>query len=216
MNVAYSRDGAAKLVLALRTAGVMDQRLAETFEKMPREPFVASQFTDLAWDNIELPIECGQTQTRPVTVALIVEALQLTREMSVLEVGTGSGYLAAIMGRLAKQVNTVDRYRTIVTRAQRALDTLGLSRVDVHFADGREGWPQEAPFDRIVLTTSVEEAPEALLEQLTPAGMLLAPMGDGEAQRMMKFVRGETGAMIATPLFPTEFTPIEEGVAREM
>lgn len=216
MNVAYSRDGAAKLVLALRTAGVMDQRLAETFEKMPREPFVASQFTDLAWDNIELPIECGQTQTRPVTVALIVEALQLTREMSVLEVGTGSGYLAAIMGRLSKRVCSVDRYRTIVTRAQWALDTLGLSRVDVRFADGREGWPEEAPFDRIVMTSSVEQAPDALLEQLTPAGVLLAPVGEGEAQRMVKFVRGETGAIIETPLFPTDFTPIEEGVAQEM
>ena len=216
MNVAYSRDGAAKLVLALRTAGVMDQRLAETFEKMPREPFVAAQFVDLAWDNIELPIECGQTQTRPVTVALIVEALQLTREMSVLEVGTGSGYLAAIIGRLSKRVCSIDRYRTIVTRAQRALDTLGISRVDVRFADGREGCPEEAPFDRIVMTSSVEEAPEALLNQLTPAGVLLAPMGEGEAQRMVKFVRGETGAMIQTPLFLTEFTPIEEGVAREM
>ena len=150
MSVAHSRDGAAKLVLALRTAGVMDQRLAETFEKTPREPFVASQFKELAWDNIELPIECGQTQTRPVTVALIVEALNLTREMSVLEVGTGSGYLAAIMGKLTRRVYSIDRYRTIVSRAQRALENLGLSRVDVRFGDGREGWAEEAPFDRIV------------------------------------------------------------------
>lgn len=216
MSVAYSRDGAAKLVLALRTAGVMDQRLAETFEKMPREPFVASQFIDVAWDNVELPIDCGQTQTRPVTVALIVEALRLTREMSVLEVGTGSGYLAAIMGRLARRVCSMDRYRTIVGRAQRALDNLGLSRVEVAFGDGREGWPEEAPFDRIVLTSSVEAPPEALLAQLSPAGMLLAPMGEGDHQRMVKFVRGETGQMIETPLFPTEFTPLEAGVALEL
>ncbi len=216
MSVAHSRDGAAKLVLALRTAGVMDQRLAETFEKTPREPFVASQFTELAWDNIELPIECGQTQTRPVTVALIVEALHLTREMSALEVGTGSGYLAAIMGKLTRRVYSIDRYRTIVSRAQRALENLGLSRVDVRFGDGREGWADEAPFDRIAVTSSVEEAPEALLEQLKPAGVLLAPKGEGAAQRMVKFVRGETGAMVETELFPTEFTPIEEGVALEL
>lgn len=216
MDAPFSRHGAAKLVLALRTAGVVDQRIAETFEKTPREPFVASQFADLAWENIELPIDCGQTQTRPVTAALIVEAMRLTREMSVLEVGTGSGYLAAIMGKLSRRVCSIDRYRTIVSRAQIAIDSLGLSRVDVRFGDGREGWPEEAPFDRIIVTSVVDEAPEALVEQLAPAGVLFAAKGEGEAQRLVRFVRGETGELVETELFPTEFTPIEDGVALEL
>lgn len=216
MTGAFSRDGAAKLVLALRTAGVMDQRLAETFEKTPREPFVASHLQKLAWDNIELPIECGQTQTRPVTAAMIVEALNLSRDSTVLEVGTGSGYLAAIMAKLAGHIYSIDRYRTIVERAQRALETLGLSRVDVRLGDGREGWAEFAPFDRIVVTSSVEEPPEALVEQLSPSGMLLAARGDGPDQRMVKFVRGETGRLVESELFPTEYMPLEHGVARTL
>ncbi len=216
MDEPSSRYGAAKLVLALRSVGVMDKRLAETFEKTNREPFVASQHRKWAWDNIELPIECGQTQTRPVTVAQIVQAMNLSREMKVLEVGTGSGYLAAIAGKLARSVYSIDRYRTIVERAQRALDTLGLSQVDVKFGDGLEGWPDAAPFDRIVVTSVIEDPPPALLEQLAAGGALLAARGEGPAQRMVKFVRGETGGLVETELFPTEFTPIETGVAKEL
>lgn len=216
MSGGLSRHGAAKLVLALRSAGVMDQRLAETFEKTDREPFVASHLQKLAWDNIELPIDCGQTQTQPVIAAQIVQALNLSRDVSVLEIGTGSGYLAAIMGKLSRRVCSIDRYRTIVERSRRAVETLGLSRVEVRFADGREGWPEEAPFDRIVVTSVIEEPPPDLLKQLSPAGMLLAARGEGEAQRMVKYVRGETGGLVETELFPTGFTPLESGVAREL
>ena len=180
MDEPSSRYGAAKLVLALRSVGVMDKRLAETFEKTNREPFVASQHRKWAWDNIELPIECGQTQTRPVTVAQIVQAMNLSREMKVLEVGTGSGYLAAIAGKLARSVYSIDRYRTIVERAQRALDTLGLSQVDVKFGDGLEGWPDAAPFDRIVVTTAFDSLPRHYVDFLVSEGVMVAPIRDKE------------------------------------
>ena len=210
------RRNAAKLVLALRQAGITDRRLSDIVEKTPREPFVAPPYIDNAWDNIELPIECGQTQTRPVDVVAMIEALEIQKDSIVLEIGTGSGYCAALMARFARRIYSVDRYRTLTDRAQRALDSLGVSRVVLKFADGRHGLSEFAPYDRILLTGAVEELPAAIIAQLGVGGIILAPIDSPEGQFMVRFDRQRDGSLEPKVLFPSRFLPLEEGVAREL
>src|SRR6185295_5665044 len=160
------RFHAARLVLALRQAGVTEQRVTEALEKTPREPFVPRPFLESAWENVELPIDCGQTLTRPVTVGVMVQALDPHKDNTVLEVGCGSGYVAAVLSRLARRVYSIDRYRTLVDRARLALDGLGISsRVELRLADGLLGWPEAAPFDRVLLMGSAPALPEAIAKQ---------------------------------------------------
>ncbi|HOZ29184.1 MAG TPA: protein-L-isoaspartate(D-aspartate) O-methyltransferase, partial [Hyphomonadaceae bacterium] len=137
------RFQAARLVLALRQSGVTDHRVTEALEKTPRETFVPRPFADAAWENVELPIDCGQTMTRPVTVGVMLQALGAQREHTVLEIGTGSGYGAAVLSRLARRVYSIDRYRTLVDRARTTIEALGVSsRVELRLADGLMGWAE--------------------------------------------------------------------------
>ncbi|MEZ5937666.1 MAG: protein-L-isoaspartate(D-aspartate) O-methyltransferase [Hyphomonadaceae bacterium] len=213
----FTPFSSAKLVLALRQAGLTDLRLAEAFEKTQRVPFVPGPYQPHAWDNVELPLDCGQTMTRPVMIGQMFEALDPKREHNVLEIGTGSGYASAVLSRLCREVHTLDRYRTLVHRAQAALEQAGVSRVDVHFADGREGWSAAAPYDRVLFMAAVEGAiPRAVVAQMAPGAVAVAPVIGEKGQRMMRFVLGEDGALHDTDLFAARFTPLEQGVAREL
>ena len=213
----YAQFEAARLVLALRQAGVTDQRIAEAMEKTPREPFVPAAFRDHAWENVELPIDCGQTLTRPVMIGQALTALDVHREHTVLEIGTGSGYAAAILSRLCRRVYSIDRYRTLTERARATLDQLGLSRVELRFADGLKGWPEAAPFGRIVLWGAVGDLPELLSRQVsTDHGVALAPVGQGVGQQLVRFARQLDGAFQRTALGPSRFMPLQAGVAREL
>ena len=176
------RFHAARLVLALRQSGVTDHRVTEALEKTPREVFAPRPFADRAWENVELPIDCGQTMTRPVTVGVMLQALGAQREHTVLEVGTGSGYCAAVLSRLARRVYSIDRYRTLVDHARPTLDLLGVSsRVELRMADGLLGWPEAAPFDRVLLMGSVAALPEDIGRHLAPGGIAVLPVErDGE------------------------------------
>ena len=207
---------AARLVLQLRQAGVMDQRVNEALEKTPREPFVPRPFIDSAWENVELPIDCGQTLTRPVTVGVMLQALDVHREHTVLEIGCGSGYVAAVLSRLARRVYSIDRYRTLVDRARLTLDTLGSSRIEVRHADGLLGWPEAAPFDRALLMGSVKELPPAIVSQLAPDAIVVAPMERAHDQMIVRFDRKGGGAFREIPIAKSQFTALQPGMAREL
>jgi len=210
------RFHAARLVLALRQAGVTDHRVTEALEKTPREPFVPRPFLDSAWENVELPIDCGQTLTRPVTVGIMVEALDPRRENTVLEIGCGSGYVSAVLSRLTRRVYSIDRYRTLVDRARLALDQLGASRVEVRLADGLLGWPEAAPFDRLLLMGSVPELPEALARQVAPGGVVVLPVDRGGEQLIIRLDRQADGSFKETSITKARFTALQPGVAREL
>jgi protein-L-isoaspartate(D-aspartate) O-methyltransferase len=210
------RFHAARLVLGLRQAGVTDQRILEALEKTPREPFVPRAFADSAWENVELPIDCGQTLTKPVVAGIMIDALGPKREHVVLEIGCGSGYCAAVMSKLCRRVYSIDRYRTLATKARTALDVLGIERVELRIADGMLGWPEAAPFDRIMLMGSVKEPPQALLDQLAPDGVIVAPIDLEGGQKVMRMERQPDGDFAERVVLRSGFTPLQAGVAREL
>lgn len=216
MDESDPRFHAARLVLQLRQAGVMDQRVTEALEKTPREPFVPRPFFESAWENVELPIDCGQTLTRPVTVGAMLEALDVKREYTVLEIGTGSGYVAAVLSRLARRIYSIDRYRTLVDRARLALDQLGISRAELRLADGLLGWPEAAPFDRILLMGSVTELPEALKAQVAAGGVVVAPVERGAEKLVLRFDHLPDGTFRETLVTKAPFAPLQPGVARHL
>ncbi|MDP3736105.1 MAG: protein-L-isoaspartate(D-aspartate) O-methyltransferase [Hyphomonadaceae bacterium] len=216
MDESDPRFHAARLVLQLRQAGVMDQRVTEALEKTAREPFVPRPFLDSAWENVELPIDCGQTLTRPVTVGAMLEALDLRRENTVLEIGTGSGYVAAVLSRLARRIYSIDRYRTLVDRARLALDQLGISRAELRLADGLLGWPEAAPFDRILLMGSVPELPVAIKAQVAVGGIVVAPVERGSERLVLRFDHQADGTFLETLVTKAPFAPLQPGVARHL
>lgn len=210
------RDGAlerAELLLALRKRGIRDTMVLRAFEQVPRDLFVEAGFRDIAWTDQALPIDCGQTISQPAVVAMMTDALELKPSHTVLEVGTGSGYHAAILGHIAGQVVSVERFRTLAELAAGRLKELGLDNVEVFIADGMLGYPARAPFDRIVLNAAVGEVPEALFEQLKPGGILVAPVGPAEATQMLTRYRKSEEGLEKRELGLVRFVPMRPGVA---
>ncbi|MBS9476162.1 protein-L-isoaspartate(D-aspartate) O-methyltransferase [Ancylobacter radicis] len=203
----------AQLLLALRQRGIRDRAVMSALERVPRERFIEPAFRPLAWADQALPIDCGQTISQPAVVALMAQALDLAPAHRVLEIGTGSGYAAAILGHVVREVVTVERFRTLADAAARRLDALGLANVEVVIADGRHGYGARAPYDRILLSAAVEEVPAELFEQLGPDGILVAPVGPAhETQMLVRFARGATG-LERRELGPVRFVPMLPGIA---
>lgn len=203
----------AELLLALRKRGLRERQVMRAMEQVPRERFVEPAFRPIAWQDLALPIDCGQTISQPTVVALMTEALELGPSHSVLEVGTGSGYQTAILANIAGHVVTLERFRTLAESAARRLASLGIANVEVLVADGREGASQRAPFDRIILTAAVEEVPPALFEQLAMGGILVAPVGPPDGtQFLMRYRRGLQG-LETRELGLVRFVPMLPGVA---
>ena len=203
------------LLMALRGQGIADRRVLEAIEKTPREIFVDKLFEASAYDNIALPIACGQTISQPFIVATITEALDVTPKHRVLEIGTGSGYQAAVLARLAGWVYTVERHRPLLDVAKTRFRKLRLHNVVVQHDDGLKGWPEQAPFDRIVLSAAVEEVPQILMDQLKPGGILIAPVGSERfSQHLVKIIRTESGTRNET-LMPVVFVPMVAGLPQE-
>jgi protein-L-isoaspartate(D-aspartate) O-methyltransferase len=203
-----------RLVMALRHAGIADSRVLGAIEKTPRELFVPDQFQDQAYENVALPIGHGQTISQPYVVALMTEKLELTGREKVLEIGTGSGYQAAILARLARRVFTIERHRLLVREAETRFAALRLNNVITLFGDGAKGWPEQAPFDCIIVTAAAPEIPMVLLEQLTVGGIAVLPVGaEYHDQRLVRVQRDESG-YVSEELGLVRFVPLVGGLPR--
>jgi protein-L-isoaspartate(D-aspartate) O-methyltransferase len=203
-------------VFALRSHGVTNPDVLHALEATPRAEFLEGIFRERAHEDTPLPIACGQTISQPTVVGLMTQALQVTRRCKVLEVGTGSGYQAAILARLARRVYTVERHRRLARAARALLERLELVNVTVVAGDGSLGLPEQAPFDRILLTAAAEDPPRPLLDQLRPGGIMVLPVGQSHAvQTLLKIVKTEAG-LDYTDLGPVRFVPLLEGVAEDV
>jgi len=205
----------ARLILGLRSQGVTDAKVLKAIEATPRELFTPELFKERAFEDSALPIACGQTISQPFIVGLMTQALKLDRRSRVLEIGTGSGYQTAILSMLARLVYTVERYRTLMREAEGRFKALGLTNVITRFGDGGEGWPEQAPFDRIMVTAAAPGEPTALLQQLKPTGILVAPIGKGQVQTLRRYTGDGKGGFMVEDLIDVRFVPLLDGVAKE-
>ena len=206
----------AKLVLGLRSNGVTDPQVLNAIEKTPRDLFVPNLFQERAWEDSALPIACGQTISQPLIVGMMTQALTLEPRARVLEIGTGSGYQTAVLSRLSRLVYTMERYRTLLNEAESRLKTLGLMNIITKFGDGGEGWAEQAPFDRIMVTAAMDTEPKTLLTQLKRNGVLVAPIGRGPVQRLKRYVGDGDGGFHEETLTDVRFVPLLPGVAKEL
>ncbi|MCL5775476.1 protein-L-isoaspartate(D-aspartate) O-methyltransferase [Limibaculum sp. FT325] len=204
-----------RLMLSLRQAGVTDKRVLTAMESVPRDVFVDRAFKDRAWEDRPLPIACGQTISQPSIVAVMTEALNVTPRCKVLEIGAGSGYQTAILARLARRVYAIERHRPLVRLARERLETLGITNVTIRTGDGTRGWPEQAPFDRILIAAAADDAPRMLLEQLRPGGIMVLPVGQSdEVQQLIRIEKTDEGLDYKV-LTDVLFVPLIEGMPEE-
>jgi protein-L-isoaspartate(D-aspartate) O-methyltransferase len=198
----------------LRARGIVDQRVLDAMERVPRELFVPPEARSRAYDDVALPIGYGQTISQPYMVALICEVLALKGDERVLDVGTGSGYQAAVLAELAAEVYTIERIPELAEQARANLEAAGYDRVQVHVGDGTLGLPEYAPYDAIAVAAAAPGLPQALYEQLEPRGRLAIPVGGRWGQRLELVIRSPEGPAVARSV-PCRFVPLvgEEGFA---
>ncbi|MCU0815941.1 MAG: protein-L-isoaspartate(D-aspartate) O-methyltransferase [Cypionkella sp.] len=204
-----------RFLYALRSRGVTDTRVLTAMERIDRGLFVRGHFASRAYEDMPLPIACGQTISQPSVVGLMTQALEVQPRDTVLEIGTGSGYQAAILSQLCRRVYTVDRHRKLVAEAQAIFRDLGLVNITAFTADGSHGAPEQAPFDRIIVTAAAEDPPGPLLAQLKLGGIMVLPVGQSDTvQSLIKVRRGEKG-FDYEELRPVRFVPLVEGIAQD-
>ncbi|MGR3468770.1 MAG: protein-L-isoaspartate(D-aspartate) O-methyltransferase [Shimia sp.] len=199
----------------LRSAGVRDKRVLEAMEAVDRQRFLTGLFAERAYEDTPLPIPCGQTISQPSVVGLMTQALEVTPRDKVLEVGTGSGYQAAILSHLARRVYTVDRHKRLARDARLVFEALDLTNITPLCADGSHGLPDQAPFDRIIVTAAAEDAPGPLLAQLRDGGIMVVPVGQSDAVQTLIRVRKTPKGLDYEELRPVRFVPLLEGLGRE-
>lgn len=197
-----------RLIMELRSQGITDTRVLAAIERVPREIFVAAAFQDQAYENIALPIESGQTISQPYVVAAMTEALEVGERMKVLEIGTGSGYQAAVLSHLCRRLYTIERHRELLQGAEKRFAQLKLRNVVTKWGDGTKGWPEQAPFDRIIVTAASRDAPQALLDQLAVGGIMVIPLAaNGRDQELVKIKRDARGYSRES-FMPVRFVPL--------
>ena len=209
-------DDRMEFLLTLRRRGIADQAVLRAMDEVPRERFVEPTFADSAYADQALPIACGQTISQPYVVAYMTEQLKMELQHRVLEVGTGSGYQAAVLSHLAREVVSVERYRTLAEEARARLKALGYENVDIVVGDGFAGVPDRAPYDRIIVTAAAETIPETLLDQLADGGIMILPLGSHDgSQHIIKLTKSVTGIRREN-LIPVRFVPMLPGKAQEL
>ena len=203
--------------LALRRRGISDKAVLRAMDEVPREHFVAPEFADSAYADQALPIACGQTISQPYVVGYMTEQLEVAPEHRVLEIGTGSGYQAAVLSRIASEVVSIERYRTLADVASERLKTLGYGNVTVIAGDGLKGAAERAPFDRNIVTAAADAVPQALVDQLAVGGKLVLPLGPHKGtQFIVKLTKEANGELKREELIAVRFEPLLPGQAREL
>ena len=204
-----------QFLFSLRKAGIVDKQVLEAMERVDRKKFVNNVFSEKAYDDTPLPIACGQTISQPTVVGLMTQALQVTSRDKVLEVGTGSGYQAAILSLLARRVYTIERHSLLVHNATKIFQKLGINNITTMLADGGYGLEQQAPFDRIIVTAASEDPPASLLSQLKIGGIMIIPVGQSDnIQNLIKVAKTDRGYEYQD-LQPVRFVPLLAGTEKE-
>ena len=204
-----------RLLMHLRQNGITSKDVLAAIERVPRELFIPESFQDQAYEDIALPIGFGQTISQPTVVGFMSERLMPNKKAKVLEVGTGSGYQAAILSKLFRRVYTIERHRDLLKSAEKKFKELRLNNIVPLWADGVMGWPEQSPFDRIILTAGLERVPPVLFDQLAIGGYLIAPVGKaGADQKLLCYKKDEEGISI-DELWPVRFVPVISGTAND-
>lgn len=213
--MSFDAEAKMQFLYALRSKGVTDKAVLNAMERVDRGRFIQGYFSERAYEDMPLPISCGQTISQPSVVGLMTQALKIGPRDKVLEVGTGSGYQAAILAQLARRVYTVDRHRRLVHAARAVFDALELANITAFTADGSFGLPDQAPFDRIIVTAAAEDPPGPLLAQLKIGGIMVVPVGQSDAvQSLIRVTRTEQGYDY-DEMRPVRFVPLVEGLGKD-
>jgi len=212
------QDGVGRMqfLLSLRQRGITDSAVLRALDEVPREHFVQAKFVETAYADQALPIPCGQTISQPYVVAYMTEQLAVRSEHRVLEVGTGSGYQAAVLSRLAREVVTVERFRTLADAARERLARLGYQNVETRIGDGLAGAPERAPFDRIIVTAAASSVPESLVDQLAQGGVMVLPVGPPDARQQLLKLTKQDNQLAREDLIAVRFVPLLPGQAHEL
>lgn len=199
-----------RLIMELRKQGITDSKVLGAIERVPREAFVPETFRDQAYENTALPIGSGQTISQPAVVAFMTQELKVGDRMKVLEIGTGSGYQAAVLAKLCRRLYSIERHRELLIEAEQKFRDLRINNITAKVGDGTKGWPEQAPFDRIIVTAAAtRDIPSDLLDQLSPDGIMIAPMGDSARdQHLYRFSYNEDGELVQEKLWPVRFVPL--------
>lgn len=204
-----------RLIMELRREGISDSSVLGAIERAPRELFIPTPIKTFAYDNRALPIGAGQTISQPFIVAFMTEALRLDDRCKVLEIGTGSGYQTSILAKLARRVYSIERHKSLSDEAAERFRALDLHTISIRVGDGSKGWPEQAPFDRILVTAASDDIPETLLEQLSIGGVMVVPIGPQDGtQFIYRFTRTDDG-FDEERLLPVRFVPLVESEARD-
>ncbi|MEO0358134.1 MAG: protein-L-isoaspartate(D-aspartate) O-methyltransferase [Pseudomonadota bacterium] len=205
-----------QFLFALRSRGITDKTVLTAMEKVDRAAFVKGTFADRAYEDTPLPIGCGQTISQPSIVALMTQALDVQPRDKVLEIGTGSGYQAAILAQLARRVYTVDRFQSLVADAQALFAQMGYHMITAIRGDGTRGLEQQAPFDRIILTAAAEDPPAPLLAQLRVGGIMVLPVGQSDAVQTLVKVQKTDNGLEYEELRASRFVPLMPGLGKDI
>ena len=203
-----------RLLMELRRAGIGDARVLGAIEKTPREKFVPPAFEDQAYENLALPIGQGQTVSQPYVVALMTDKLELGERHNALEIGTGSGYQAAVLARLCRRVFSIERHRELLRGAERRFGELHLRNIVCRCGDGTKGWPEQAPYDRVIVTAAAGQVPPTLIDRLAPGGILVAPVGEDHRDQQLIRVRRHDHGFSTENLGLVRFVPLVVGLPR--
>jgi protein-L-isoaspartate(D-aspartate) O-methyltransferase len=204
-----------RLVMELRRAGIADTDVLSAIERIPREAFTPDSFRHQAYENMAIPIGQGQTLSQPQVVALMTQALRASRRTKVLEVGTGSGYQAAVLSRLCRRVYTIERFKELLQLAEGRFTALRLHNITTRHGDGWKGWREQAPFDRIIVTAAAADVPGTLVDQLAEGGLMVLPVGrSSRDQALLRLTRGADG-LVEEHLSDVRFVPLVEGIPED-
>jgi protein-L-isoaspartate(D-aspartate) O-methyltransferase len=204
-----------RLLMDLRRDGISDARVLSAIDRTPRDHFVPAQLHDQAYDNVALPIGQEQTISQPFVVALMTEKLEVEDRHKILEIGTGSGYQTAILARLGRRVYSIERLRSLIAEAEARFATLRLHNIACRYGDGAKGWPEQGPFDRIIVTAAAPTVPHALVEQLLPDGIMVVPIGPPRGDQSLMRVRRTEPGFSTENLGTVRFVPLIENTREE-